>query len=66
MAAASIAYKKENFNDAGDKVKLDQAWEFYKSIEGRSGVKLKIWISPNNGNVLVSFRGTSSAKGDET
>lgn len=62
VAAASIAYKKENFNDAGDKVKLDQAWEFYKSIEGRSGVKLKIWISPNNGNVLVSFRGTSSAK----
>ena len=26
VAAASIAYKKENFNDAGDKVKLDQAW----------------------------------------
>lgn len=62
VAAASIAYKKENFNDAADKVKLDQAWQFYKSIEGRSGVKLKIWVSPNNGNVLVSFRGTSSAK----
>ena len=62
VAAASIAYKKENFNDAADKVKLDQAWQFYKSIEGQSGVKLKIWVSPNNGNVLVSFRGTSSAK----
>lgn len=62
VAAASIAYKNENFNDPTDKVKLDQSWQFYKTIKGKSGVQLKIWTSPKNGNVLVSFRGTSSAK----
>ena len=62
VSAASIAYKKENYNDPSDKIKIAKGWEFYKTIKGRSGVQLKIWISPKTGNVMAAFRGTSSLK----
>ena len=62
VSAASIAYKKENYNDPSDKIKIAQGWEFYKTIKGSSGVQLKMWISPKTGNVMCAFRGTSSLK----
>lgn len=62
VAAASLAYKEENESDMNDKIKLSQGWQIHKTIEGKSGVKLKIWVSPKNGNVLIGFRGTSSMK----
>lgn len=62
VAAASLAYKSENESDADDKIKLSEGWQFHKTIEGKSGVKLKIWVSPKNGNVLIGFRGTASLK----
>ena len=62
VAAASLAYKDENESDIDDKIKLSEGWQFHKSIQGKSGVKLKIWVSPKNGNVMMGFRGTSSIK----
>ena len=60
LAAASLAYKKENDSDMNEKVKLSPGWEIYKIIKGPHGTQMKIWVSPTNGNVLVAFRGTSS------
>lgn len=62
VAAASLAYKEENESDMDDKIKLSEGWQMHKTIEGKSGVKLKIWVSPKNGNVMIGFRGTSSMK----
>lgn len=62
VAAASLAYKEENESDMDDKTKLSEGWQIHKTIEGKSGVKLKIWVSPKNGNVMIGFRGTSSMK----
>ena len=62
VAAASLAYKEENESDMDDKIKLSEGWQIHKTIEGKSGVKLKIWVSPKNGNVMIGFRGTSSMK----
>ena len=62
VAAASLAYKAENESDMDDKIKLSEGWQIHKTIEGKSGVKLKIWVSPKNGNVMIGFRGTSSMK----
>ena len=62
VSTASIAYKKENYNDPSDKIKIAKGWEFYKTIKGSSGVQLKMWISPKTGNVMCAFRGTSSLK----
>jgi len=62
VAAASLAYKEENESDMDDKIKLSEGWQIHKTIEGKSGIKLKIWVSPKNGNVMVGFRGTSSMK----
>lgn len=60
LAAASLAYKKENDSDMNEKVKLSGGWEIYKIIKGPHGTQMKMWVSPTNGNVLVAFRGTSS------
>lgn len=62
LAAASLAYKSNNESDNDDLVKLSEGWKYHKTIEGKSGIKLKVWVSPTNGNVLVAFRGTSSMK----
>lgn len=62
LAAASLTYKDENESDMDDKIKLSEGWQIHKTIEGKSGIKLKIWVSPKNGNILVGFRGTSSLK----
>lgn len=62
VAAASLAYKDDNISDLNDTLKLSAGWSFLKSIEGSKGVKLKMWVSTKNGNVLIAFRGTSSLK----
>jgi hypothetical protein len=60
VAAASLAYKQDTISDINDEIKLNDEWHFLKTIDGSTGVRLKLWVSKKNGNVLVGFRGTSS------
>jgi len=62
VAASSLAYKENNSSDADDEVKLSEGWQHYKTIDNPNGIRYKIWVSPKNGNVMVSFRGASSMK----
>lgn len=62
VAASSLAFKENNSSDLDDDIKLSEGWHHYKTIDATNGLRYKIWVSPSNGNVLVSFRGTQSIK----
>lgn len=60
VAAASLAYKDWDYTEPQDKIQMAQAWQHYKTIDSPMGLRCKVWISPENGNVMVGFRGTQS------
>ena len=60
VAAAGLAYDEDHVSDINDDIKLSEKWTFLKKIDGASGCRCKIWVSKENGNVLVGFRGTQS------
>jgi hypothetical protein len=62
VAAADLAYKDVSTSDIVDKVQLDAGWKPLKTIDTAQGLRCKVWMSPENGNVLVAFRGTQSIK----
>jgi hypothetical protein len=62
VAAASLAYKDYDYTEPTDDIQLGEAWNHFRTIDSPMGLRCKVWVSTTNGNVMVSFRGTSSFK----
>ena len=62
VAASKLAYDINDQSQFNDKVKLNNRWKHYKTIDSASGIRAKIWIDDTSGDILTSYRGTSSIK----